>query len=215
MDSGGFGYNEIVSRIMKLDEELASRVRSSYKLPAVVVGGAALILTNSAPPSRRTHDIDFLEIPHEALIAMRDLDMNNAVGTFAFSMPSGWRDRAETINLDTEALDVSTPSKADLVIMKLIAGRETDRADIDAMIAMDPSLVHQVESILADPLEMEVNLEEREWNELRKRWESHAGEPLRSRAYGLPRSYGHKAHGARRGETERSEDACQRRGPRR
>ena len=194
MDSGGFGYNEIVSRIMKLDEELASRVRSSYKLPAVVVGGAALILTNSAPPSRRTHDIDFLEIPHEALIAMRDLDMNNAVGTFAFSMPSGWRDRAETINLDTEALDVSTPSKADLVIMKLIAGRET---------------------ILADPLEMEVNLEEREWNELRKRWESHAGEPLRSRANGLPRSYGHKAHGARRGETERSEDACQRRGPRR
>lgn len=170
MNEEMFGRTGILDRLMELDNELFGRVRSDSRVPLVIVGSAALLLSNLADEGRLTSDIDFIEAPFEALGCMGPLDMNNAAETFLLRLPSGWRNRAITIELPTEVIIVSTPSFADLAIMKLDSGREQDLSDVREMLKRLPELPQEVDELLADPLEMQINLEPDEWESLSRNW---------------------------------------------
>lgn len=157
--------DDLMRRIAELADDLEPYALGGSRLELIIVGGAALMLQGLVGVSRVTEDIDVLQAPFEALPFMRGLDMNNAVSTFPFKMPSGWRGRLCQVEVESDVLTVSTPSPADLVIMKLQAGRRRDINDVKDMLESHPSLVREVEGILRDPLEIEVNVDAEEWDE--------------------------------------------------
>lgn len=163
-----FGREGILERLQALDEALQPLVRSG-EVPVVIVGGSALILQGLSNPERLTVDIDFIEAPMEAVGRMRGLDMNNAVETFAMTMPSGWRGRTSEVPAQTSVLRVETPSPADLCVMKLESGRPKDLADVREMLGRDPTIAEGASAILSDPLEVQVNLDEGAWEDVRGR----------------------------------------------
>lgn len=158
----------ILERLRALDEALQPLVRSG-EVPVVIVGGSALILQGLSNPERLTVDIDFIEAPMEAVGSMRRLDMNNAAETFPMTMPSGWRGRTCEVPAQMSVLRVETPSPADLCIMKLESGRPKDLADVREMLRRDPQIAAEASVILSDPLEVQVNLEEGLWEDVRDR----------------------------------------------
>lgn len=157
--------SDLMKRIEELADDLEPYAIGGSKLELIIVGGAALMLQDLVRESRVTEDIDVLQAPFEALPFMNDLDMNNAVSPFLFKMPSGWRGRLSQVEVESDVLTVKTPSPADLVIMKLQAGRSRDISDVKDMLEARPSLRREVERILEEPLEVEVNVDAEEWDE--------------------------------------------------
>lgn len=168
-EEAGFGKEEVVGRLAELDERMAAVMRPGRRLPVVVVGGSALVLSGLGDPSRVTRGIDMVDVPIEAALNMGGLDMNNAADTFVYQMPSGWRDRLVDLGLPLVALDVLTPSAADLAAMKLCSGRPQDLEDVASMLARGPGLDRELRSLLADPLEVAVNLSGEEWRGVQER----------------------------------------------
>lgn len=168
----GFGLQGVRTRLLALDDQLTGVIRARDKVPVVIVGSAALMLSGLAPTTRFTRDIDFIEAPFEALGPMRDLDMNNAAMTFSLRMPSGWRERTHRVGIDTETIEVLVPSAADVLIMKLDSGRDQDLEDVRRALERRKTLRDEVEEILADPLEVMVNLSGSDWQTLADRWEA-------------------------------------------
>lgn len=166
-----FGINGVEQRILALDEDLQSRVLGTHKIPVIIVGSSALMLLGLTKPSRVTEDIDLIDVPFEANQYLRENDMNDAADTFLFQMPAGWRDRAIEIPMETEVIEVITPSPEDLAIMKLHSGREADINDVRAMLSIDPSLSERMREILHDPLEMQINVSEEEWEVLKENFD--------------------------------------------
>ena len=166
-DVASFGHDGIVKRLLALDDAVQGLIKNG-DVPIVVVGGAALILQGLTRPDRLTSIIDFIEAPMEAIGRMGGLDMNNAAATFSLMMPYGWRERVQTIPTQTSAIRVETPSAADLCIMKLTSGRDRDLADVLSALEMRPDLRTQISTILSDPLELQVNVSEVDWDRIRE-----------------------------------------------
>ena len=167
-----FQKDDIMQRLAQLDDDLLSLYSASAHFEMVIVGGAAFMVMGLAPQNRFTTDIDVLKASDELEALLESYDMNTDVATFLYKYPENWEHRRRKIPFDSQVLDVYTLSNEDLAITKLLAWRETDKKDLVAMIASDNLNLDAVEHILSDATEVEINLDESEWNLLIQRFVS-------------------------------------------
>lgn len=126
---------------------LADALDHPARVEALLVGGAAGMLTGELPASRTTTDCDVMVYaPEDAFGALAlaaaavGERMSLARGWFntgAMSLgpgvlPAGWRERAAVV-LEHESLTVLAAGRRDLIAMKVYAHRAQDLEDLDAM----------------------------------------------------------------------------------
>lgn len=158
-----FAISGIMERLSQLDDDLVALYGYSKRFEIVIVGGGALMLTNLAPESRFTSDIDILTSSAEIESFFNRYDMNADVSTFLFQYPENWRKRHQKIDFDGEVLDVFTLSNEDIAITKLLAWRDSDKEDLLNMKKAGSINDETLWAILNDPTELEVNMSEEEW----------------------------------------------------
>lgn len=176
-----FGKEELIERFDKLDEILADEIPYDITIELVVVGGSALILCDLVSTSRRTVDIDLLRCEEKTKKYFDFLDMNDDANTFLYRMPDGWEGRKVVIEGDWERLRLFAPSPEDLAIMKLISNREKDFQDVEAMVEKRTLNLVETEKLLKNPLEVQLNLDDETWLELKRRFEKIKTETERGR----------------------------------
>lgn len=147
---------DIEERFARL-EDLAE-AHGLGKQPVYVAGSAALLLQGHLPATRATEDIDLMFCPPELEPFISSLDMNDDINTFEWQFPSGWQERAVRIPLDTFDIEVHALSVPDIVLSKLVSGRDLDISDIAELDAEDAVDWDTVSRIAYDPLEVQANL---------------------------------------------------------
>lgn len=113
----------------------------------LVVGGAAGMLTGMLPPARTTFDCDVMVfVPAQAWHAVEQAGrrvakelrlsptwLNGEAGElFGYRLPGGWEDRRRVIG-HYGRLTVYAVGRADLIAMKVVAGRPQDREDLEQL----------------------------------------------------------------------------------
>lgn len=76
----GFFKEELLERLMRLDEDVNLLFDDDRRFRMVIVGGSALILLETI--DRVTHDIDALDVSAEIVDLLEKYDINTRVGTF-------------------------------------------------------------------------------------------------------------------------------------
>lgn len=161
-----FGREGLIKRLNELDELLTIEYPFNMGIEVIIVGGSAMIACKLVPPTRATMDIDVLRTEDSVRKFFDLVDMNDDVNTFLYQMPSEWETRKVEIKESWETLKVFSPSPEDLAVMKLTAGREEDIQDVEIMLALGTVTIEKLESLLADPLEVQVNLDDETWESL-------------------------------------------------
>lgn len=110
----------------------------------LIVGGAAGMLTGLLPPARTTFDCDVMVfVPAQAWHAVEQAGkriaramglaptwLNGEAGEmFRYRLPNGWEDRRRAVGRFGR-LNVYAVGRADLIAMKIVAGRPQDREDL-------------------------------------------------------------------------------------
>jgi hypothetical protein len=111
----------------------------------LVVGGAAGILGGNLAPGRTTLDCDIMVVaPSDdrawkrlrdgAMAVARELGLssnwlNDGARAWRDTLPADWRDR-RILALDLPSLRIFIPSRADFIVMKIMAGRDQDIEDL-------------------------------------------------------------------------------------
>lgn len=112
----------------------------------LLVGGAAGMVTGVLSPDRVTTDCDVMVcLPHDALAAVesaaeevaREMELasdwlNSNVQIRRDALPDGWETPKQWVNR-YGPLNVCAASRIDLIAMKVLAGRDSDIEDLDAM----------------------------------------------------------------------------------
>lgn len=136
--------DELLKRLLALDEEVSLLYPGSERIRMVIVGGGALVLMEYL--TRSTHDIDVLSISHQIQDLMLKYDINTLVQTYINNFPYNYEDRIQLI-LTGEKIDYYTGSLEDIIIAKLYSYRDTDMADITSpaiLKAIDWDLLHRL-----------------------------------------------------------------------
>lgn len=166
-----FGYKGLVERLDELNSLLESDIGFGSTVEITIVGGSALMASHLVSDARMTMDIDLLEAEDCVLRYLDLLDMNMDVNTFLYSLPDGWRHRRREFSGTWSCLKVYVPSGEDLAIMKLVAGRATDIRDLESMADAGKLDFERVQGILDDVSEVELNLDDAQWQQLVRRFE--------------------------------------------
>lgn len=161
-----FGLEGILERLTQLDDDLIALYGYSRRFELVVVGGSALILSNLAPNSRFTTDIDVLISANELEGLLARYDMNDHVSTFLYRYPENWDERKKKVDFDGQVLEVYTLSNEDLAITKLMAWRAADIADLQNMLKSGNIDQQKLWEILNNPTEVQINVAKEEWESL-------------------------------------------------
>ena len=125
---------------------LGKRIEYQEQIEILLVGGAAGMLTNQLGQNRVTTDCDVMVYLPEHAMAVVELAaeqvaerlelsptwLNSNVQLRADSLPDGWESRRIWIG-DYGLLRVYAASRLDLIAMKVLAGRDQDLEDLDAM----------------------------------------------------------------------------------
>lgn len=120
--------NDLIQRLMMLDEEADLLYSGGEKLYCIIVGGSALMLLGYV--NRVTHDIDSIQCHDKLLCLIDKYDINMQVRAHIDCFPEDYENRIQKLDIPTKKIDYYTLSLEDLVISKLIAGRSTDIFDI-------------------------------------------------------------------------------------
>ena len=134
----------VVDALGRLSQLLA-RERSSGPIDLLIVGGAAGMLGGSLAPGRTTIDCDVMVIVPDdertwsilrqaAATVAREHGLaanwlNDGARAWHDTLPPDWRDR-QTLALDLDSIRIFIPSRVDLIVMKIIAGRDQDLDDL-------------------------------------------------------------------------------------
>lgn len=133
------GRDELIDRLLRLDEDARLQFDDDVDYQCVIVGGGALILMGFTV--RVTHDIDVLEYaPKRLQDLMEQHDINAAVRAYSDCFPPEFEKRAVPLPIQTRKIRFFTLSLEDLVISKLCAGREQDIRDIT-----DPKILDAID----------------------------------------------------------------------
>lgn len=119
--------DELLKRLMALDEEVSLLYPDAERIRMVIVGGGALALMEYL--SRSTRDIDVLSVSHQIQDLMLKYDINTSVQTYINNFPYNYEDRIKLI-LTGKKIDYYTGSLEDIIIAKLYSFRDPDMADI-------------------------------------------------------------------------------------
>ena len=134
----GFFKEDLLERLMRLDEDADLLVDDDRRFRMVIVGGSALILLETI--TRATHDIDALDVSPEIVDLLEKYDINTRVGTFTNNFPYNYDERLVPVRLNGRRIDFYTASLEDIVIAKLYSGRATDMQDI-----IDPRVLEEID----------------------------------------------------------------------
>jgi hypothetical protein len=124
---------------------------------------------NLLPDTRFTTDIDILSVDPEIEYLLERYDMNTAVSTFVYKYPENWRNRRVLVDSRCQVLEVYTLSNEDIAITKLLAWRHVDKQDLKEMMTLGVVDIAKIKEIFSDVLEMQINLDAKEWEALLKR----------------------------------------------
>ena len=137
--------NELLNRLIALDEEVSLLYPNSDRIHLVIVGGGALVLMEYL--TRSTHDIDVLSVSHRIEEIMQKYDLNSQVQTYINNFPYNYEDRIKLLPIRGKIIDFYTASLEDIIIAKLYSYRDTDLADIsepNVIGAVDWDLLHKL-----------------------------------------------------------------------
>lgn len=126
------------------------------KQSVYVAGSAALLLQGHLLATRAPEDIDLIFCPPE---------LNS----------SGWQERAVRIPLDTFDIKMHALSVPDIVLSKLVSGRDLDTSDIAGLDAEGAIDWDTVSRIAYDPLELQANLSPAQYADLLERMSGFLG----------------------------------------
>lgn len=132
-----------IERAMK---HLGEFLEYHQEIEILIVGGAAGMLTGVLAANKTTMDCDVMVcVPENALVAVElaaeqvaeemSLDehwLNSDVQLRLDALPDGWRHRRITVG-KYGMLSVFAASRPDLIAMKVLAGRDQDIEDLEAM----------------------------------------------------------------------------------
>lgn len=135
---GGYYKEELLDRLLRLDEEAELLFDDDRRFRMVIVGGSALILLETI--TRATHDVDALDVSPEIVNLLEKYDINTRVASFINNFPYNYDDRLVPIPLHSRRIDFYTASLEDVVIAKLYSSRPTDRQDI-----IDPAVLRAID----------------------------------------------------------------------
>ncbi|MCD8116257.1 MAG: DUF6036 family nucleotidyltransferase [Oscillospiraceae bacterium] len=119
---------DLIDRLLALDEEAYLTFRDAERLHVVIVGGSALVLMEYI--SRSTHDIDALDVSVRLQGMLAQYDINCRVQTYINNFPYNYEDRLRPLGLPTKLIDYYTASLEDIVVAKLYSARDKDILDI-------------------------------------------------------------------------------------
>jgi len=123
-------YDDLIYRLMRLDEDAFLLDDSDERLHVSIVGGGALILQKVIP--RATHDIDAISVSPILLELLEKYDINCRVNAYINNFPYCFEDRLMKLTIDTKKIDYYTASLEDIVIAKLHSNRDPDIHDIES-----------------------------------------------------------------------------------
>ena len=121
--------DEMIERLLALDEEVSLLYPGTERIRIVIVGGGALVLLEYL--SRSTHDVDVLSVSHQIQDLMLKYDINTMVQTYINNFPYNYEDRIKLV-LSGKKIDYFTCSLEDIIIAKLYSYRDTDVSDVTA-----------------------------------------------------------------------------------
>lgn len=113
-----------------LDEEASLLFDDEERFYCIIVGGSALMLLGYV--NRATHDIDSIECHHKLMGLIEKYDINMQVRAHLDCFPDDYAERLKKLDIPTRKIDYYTLSLEDLIISKLLAGRNTDFFDINS-----------------------------------------------------------------------------------
>lgn len=122
------GRDDLIQRLLDLDEEASLKFEGCERLHLVIVGGGALVLMEFI--SRSTHDLDVLDASRQLRNIMGAYDINSNVQTYINNFPFNYEDRLKPLNINGKIIDFYTASLEDIVIAKLYSFRGIDHQDI-------------------------------------------------------------------------------------
>ncbi len=137
--------DDLLKRLMRLDEDAYLLYPGEERFRLVIVGGSALILLEVI--SRSTLDIDAIHASREIRGLLERYDINCDVQTYINNFPYNYEDRIKPLPIQGKKIDFFTASLEDIVIAKLFSPRDTDRQDIikDSVIkALDWDLLDRI-----------------------------------------------------------------------
>lgn len=121
--------DDLIERLVRLDEDVDLIFDDERKFNMIIVGGGALILLGTI--TRATHDIDVLDVPREIIPLLEKYDINANVKAYSCNFPYNYEDRIKALPIESRKINFYTASLEDIVIAKLYSSRPTDITDIE------------------------------------------------------------------------------------
>ena len=109
------GRNELIDRLIRLDEDADLLFGTDERFSMVIVGGGALILLEHI--SRATRDIDAISASKEILELLSKYDINCRVQTYINNFPYNYEDRLIPLPIKGKRIDFLSNGKR--VIIKI------------------------------------------------------------------------------------------------
>lgn len=137
--------DEMIRRLLNLDEEAALLLPETQRLRLVLVGGGALILMDVI--ARSTHDMDALSVSPQLRSLLADYDINCDVQAYSCNFAYHYENRLQKLPISGRVIDFYTASLEDIVIAKLFSARPQDREDIISPAVLqkiDWAVLHQI-----------------------------------------------------------------------
>ena len=148
MDGKNAILNDLIDRLMRVDEDASLLYDDDRRFRMVIVGGGALILLETI--SRATQDIDVLDASAEIRSLFEKYDINCNVQTYINNFPYNYEDRLVPLQLEGKKIDFFCASLEDIVIAKLHSVRDTDRQDL-----LDPNVIKALDWDLLEKLALD------------------------------------------------------------
>lgn len=127
--------NDIVSRLLLIDEEVELTLGVLSPKPRVVIVGGAAFLLLEATSRAVTHDVDvYMADASVREIIARYPELNGSVSAYADHIPYNYEDRLRKLDIGARAVEYLVPSPEDLAVMKLYADRPADRLDVESAV---------------------------------------------------------------------------------
>lgn len=174
--TNSFNFNmyrkELLQSLQNLDADLLAAYGFVARFEMTIVGSGALIILGTLSPERATTDVDVLEASQEIAPFLRRYNMNPDVSTFLYTFPENWRKRRQKLTFEGDCLEVYTMSLEDLLISKLIAYREADKADLKDILYNELLSWDVLDKLINNPVELQAGFaSDAEWQKFLQRYE--------------------------------------------
>ncbi|MCL2526058.1 MAG: DUF6036 family nucleotidyltransferase [Coriobacteriia bacterium] len=167
-------FDDLVLRLLRLDEDAYLIDNSDERLSLIIVGGGALILQKYI--SRATHDIDAIQVSPMLMKLLGKYDINCRVSAYLNNFPYNFEDRVKRLDLNTRKIDFYAASLEDIVIAKLHSHRDPDIADIESVSVLAALDWDVLERLALDESELKSStLSERSYKEFLHLYQLYVG----------------------------------------